>query len=247
MSAGIIVVIVVAVVVVAALVIGLMAAGRRRRLQQRFGPEYDRVVGKHDSKRKAEAELTERERRVKELDIRPLSDSARARYAEQWTVLQEQFVDTPTDAVAASQVLVGTVMNERGYPTTDRSQVLADLSVEHAQTLSQYRAAEEISESARAGTASTEDLRQAMIHYRALFRELLGEPADTEDGPAVTSPARDRAVPDQAPDELAASDPTPEELAASHTQPDETRDPAVADDSAGNGRSDIPVQRTPRS
>jgi hypothetical protein len=180
MSAGTIVAVLVAVVVVAAaLVIGLLAAMRRRRLQQRFGPEYDRLVGESDSKREAEAELTERERRVQDLHIRPLTDSARAAYAQQWADLQEQFVDTPVDAVAASHVLVAAVMNERGYPVDDRDQVLADLSVEHATTLHHYRAAEEISESATVGTASTEDLRQAMVNYRALFRELLGEPADS--------------------------------------------------------------------
>jgi len=287
MSAGIIVAIVVAIVVVTALVIGAMAASRRRRLQQRFGPEYDRLVGERDSKRKAEAELTERERRVQDLDIRPLTDSARAGYAHQWATLQEQFVDMPADAVAASQVLVAAVMNERGYPTDNRDQVLADLSVEHAKTLDHYRAAEEISESAAGGKASTEDLRQAMIHYRALFRELLGEAADSGIGSDVTRPAGDRAADDRAaqelatpespreeltasdpaPEELAASDPAPEELAASDPAPEElaasdpapaelaatdpqadrTWDPVATDEPVSNGRSDIPVQRTPRS
>src|SRR6266567_8858498 len=139
MSAGTTVAIIVAVVAAAALVIGLTATGRRRRLRQRFGPEYDRLVGERDSKRKAEAELTERERRVQGLDIRPLTGSARAGYANQWAMLQEQFVDTPADAVAESQVLVAVVMNERGYPTENRDQLLADLSVEHAKTLDRYR------------------------------------------------------------------------------------------------------------
>ncbi len=211
MSAGIIVVIIVVVVVVAALVAVRMVAARRRRLQQRFGPEYDRLVSERDSKRQAEAELTERERRVQDLDIRPLTESARAGYARKWATLQEQFVDTPADAVAASQVLVAAVMNERGYPTDNRDQVLADLSVEHAKTLDHYRAAEEISESATAGTASTEDLRQAMIHYRALFRELLGESADAGTGPDATSPARDgvaddRVAADQVVDDRVADD-----------------------------------------
>src|ERR1700719_4262018 len=116
MSTGIVITIVVAVIVVAALVIGGMAVMRRRRLQQRFGPEYDRLVGESDSKRKAEAELTARERRVQSLDIQPLTDSARTSYADQWAGIQEQFVDTPADAVAASHVLVVAVMSERGYP-----------------------------------------------------------------------------------------------------------------------------------
>jgi hypothetical protein len=177
-STGTIVAIVVAVIVVAALVVALMAIMRRRRLQQRFGPEYDRLVGERDSKLKAEAELTERQRRVQGLDIRPLTPSARASYADRWAGIQERFVDAPADAVAASQVLVVAVMGERGYPAEHPDQVLADLSVEHAQTLDHYRTAEKISATAAAGTASTEDLRQAMIHYRALFRDLLGEPAD---------------------------------------------------------------------
>jgi hypothetical protein len=177
-STGTIVAIVVAVIVVAILVIALMVAMRRRRLQQRFGPEYDRLVGERDSKLKAEAELSERQRRVQKLDIRPLTPSARASYADQWAGIQQRFVDAPADAVAASQVLVVAVMSERGYPAEHHDQMLADLSVEHAQTLDHYRAAEKISATAAAGTAATEDLRQAMIHYRALFRDLLGEPAD---------------------------------------------------------------------
>ncbi len=188
MATGTIVAIIVAIVVIAAVVIMLMAAARRRRLQQRFGPEYDRLVDERDSKRKAEAELSERERRVQGLDIRPLAPSARAEYANRWAGLQERFVDQPAEAVAASQVLVVAVMTERGYPAEHRDQVLADLSVEHAKTLGHYRAAEQISQAAAAGTASTEDLRQAMIHYRALFRELLGDPADAASGPARNRP-----------------------------------------------------------
>jgi len=171
MSAGIIVIIVVAVIVVGAAAFGVMAVMRRRRLQQRFGPEYDRVVGERDSKRKAEAELTERERRVKDLDIQPLTDPARAGYALQWASIQEQFVDAPADAVSGAQLLVTAVMTERGYPAEHDDQVLADLSVEHSGTLDRYRAAEEISHKAAAGTVSTEDLRQAMVHYRALFSD----------------------------------------------------------------------------
>ena len=188
MSTGIIVAIVVAVIVAAALVIGVMAVMRRRRLQQRFGPEYDRVAGERDSKLKAESELTERERRVRDLDIQPLTDSARASYSGQWADMQERFVDAPADAVAGSQLLVAAVMTDRGYPTEHQDQVLADLSVEHSDTLDHYRAAEQISASAASGMASTEDLRLAMIHYRALFGDLLGDPADAVPGPAATEP-----------------------------------------------------------
>lgn len=251
-STGTILVIVVAIIVIAAVVIGLMAAARRRRLQQRFGPEYDRLVGEHDSKLKAESELAERQRRVRELDIRPLTPSARATYADQWATLQERFVDAPGEAVAASQVLVVAVMSERGYPTEDHDQVLADLSVEHAQTLSRYRAAEEISASAAAGTASTEDLRQAMIHYRALFRELLGDSAEGT-GPADQDAAQDLAA---AGEESRVQAEVPEEgRAQDEAQLDEAQVPVVAADgqvgderaAIGDERADIPARRAPRS
>ena len=180
MPIGIIVGIVVAVIVVGAVVLGVMTVLRRHRLQQRFGPEYDRLVGERDSRREAEAELTKRERRVQGLDIQPLTDMARTSYAGRWTSIQEQFVDAPADAVSGAQFLVADVMTERGYPAEqhDQDQVLADLSVEHSDTLDRYRAAEEISGKAAAGTASTEDLRQAMVHYHALFADLIGEPVD---------------------------------------------------------------------
>ena len=189
----------------------MTAVRRRRRLQQRFGPEYDRLVDEHDSKRKAESELTGRERRVQGLDIQPLSGSARARYEQQWAAIQEQFVDTPEDAVASSQVLVVAVMSELGYPAEDPDQMLADLSVEHATTLDHYRAAEETSRKAAAGAASTEDLRLAMIDYRALFRDLVGEPAEAGNasapiGSAPATEAGDMQAAETQPD-LAAADP----------------------------------------
>ena len=190
MSTGIIVGIVVAVIVVGAVVFGVMTVLRRRRLQQRFGPEYDRLIGERDSRRKAEAELTERERRVQDLDIQPLSDVVRASYAGRWTSIQEQFVDAPADAVSGAQFLVADLMTERGYPAgQDQDQVLADLSVAHSDTLDRYRAAVEISGKAAAGTASTEDLRQAMVHYHALFADLLGEPADSDPADQESRPA----------------------------------------------------------
>jgi hypothetical protein len=189
MSIGIIVVIVVAVIVVLAVVLGVMAVLRRRRLQQRFGPEYDRLVGERDSRREAEAELTGRERRVQGLDIQPLTGVARASYAGRWTSIQEQFVDAPANAVSGAQFLVADVMTERGYPAgqQDQDQVLADLSVGHSGTLDRYRAAEEISVKAAAGAASTEDLRQAMVHYHAMFADLLGGSVDSD--PADSEPA----------------------------------------------------------
>ena len=132
------------------------------------------------SQRKADAELAERERRVRSLDIRPLDETIRVRYAAEWTAIQERFVDQPEQAVTQAGLLVTSVMKDRGYPTEDHDQVLADLSVEHANTLDHYRAAHQVSLQAEEGSASTEDLRLAMLHYRALFGDLLGQPANAQ-------------------------------------------------------------------
>jgi hypothetical protein len=182
MSTGAIVAVIIVVIVVAAVLVVVAAANRRRRLRERFGPEYDRAVTEHGSRREAEADLAERERHVRELDIRPLSLAARSQYMSEWTAVQEQFVDAPQAAVTGAQTLVSAVMEDRGYPTQPYDQTLADLSVEHASTLDHFRAAHDISENAASGAASTEDLRQAMIHYRALFDELLREPDARPDG-----------------------------------------------------------------
>jgi hypothetical protein len=193
MSSGIIsVIIVIAIIVVAAIGTGIYYDARRRRLRERFGSEYDRLADEQGSRLKAEAQLAARERRVKGLDIRPLSPAAQARYAQRWALVQERFVDAPQQAVIEAQRLVMSVMNDRGYPTDGSDQVLADLSVEHASTLDHYRAAYGISQRAADETASTEDLRQAMIHYRALFQELLSEPSDRQDADAAGIPPQRR-------------------------------------------------------
>ena len=167
------IVIILIVAVAAALV--LPPVLRRRKLQQRFGPEYDRTVESAGSRREAEQELAERERRVEQLDVRPLAPEQRKRYAADWMQVQERFVDDPADSVAAAQRLVTALMAERGYPTEKYEQEVADLSVRHAGVLDHYRAAHDLSERAAGGTASTEDLRQAMVHYRELFADLLEE------------------------------------------------------------------------
>jgi hypothetical protein len=177
MSSGAIVAIVVVVIVVIALLVFVPAALRRRRLQQRFGPEYDRAVADTGSRREAEAELADREKRVRSLDIRTLDAAALDRYIRQWNGIQEQFVDAPGKSVVNAQALISTVMTDRGYPTEDASQIMADLSVDHAGTLEEFRKAQELSGRAADGSATTEDLRQAMVHYRSLFRDLLDEPA----------------------------------------------------------------------
>jgi hypothetical protein len=183
MSAGTIAAIVVVVVLVL-LAFGAITAVRRRKLRQRFGPEYDRVAGEKQSQRKADAELAGRERRVRSLDIHPLPEAARASFAAEWATIQERFVDQPQQAVTQAALLVVSVMKERGYPTEDQDQIEADLSVEHTNMLDHYRAAHKISLDTESGAASTEDLRLGMLHYRALFADLLGEPADPESQPA---------------------------------------------------------------
>ncbi len=148
---------------------------RRSRLRSRFGPEYERIMAGHESRRAGEQDMIAREQRLAELDIKPLTPQARDGYAARWTEVQERFVDTPGFAVTEADQLVTAVMAERGYPTEDYEQRLADLSVGHAATLDHYRQAHTISRRAAHKEASTEELRQAMVHYRALFEELLAE------------------------------------------------------------------------
>jgi hypothetical protein len=196
MSSGATAVVIVVVVVIIAAIVAAALMARRRGLRQQFGPEYDRAVNEQNNRLRAEAELAGRQRRVRKLDIRPLTEAARTKYAADWTAIQERFVDSPEAAVADAYALVTTVMTERGYPMREDEEMLADLSVEHAQTVGHFRAAQEISGNAATGNATTEDLRQALIHYRALFSDLLGEPgaltaANTTTDPSATGPFTD--------------------------------------------------------
>jgi hypothetical protein len=190
-----VVIAIVVIVVVAALLLGVAARNRnrRRRLQERFGPEYDRMVSQTDDRKAVESELAERERRHAELPIRKLSADARDRYARDWLAAQERFVDEPVEAVGSADSLLTALMAERGYPTEGYEQQVADLSVQHASTLESYRTAHAIGARAGEGTATTEDLRQAMVHYRSLFEELLGEEV------RVDPSATDRVATDDAP------------------------------------------------
>jgi hypothetical protein len=161
-------------------VVAWQALARRRtgRLQDRFGPEYDRTVGSAESKREAEAELQAREERRRQLDIQPLSYAARDRYLQTWRVVQAQFVDDPGAAVASGDSLIRALMAERGYPVEDFEQRAADISVDHPQVVENYRRAHRLAVASAGGSVSTEDLRQAMQHFRALFDELVEPAAD---------------------------------------------------------------------
>ncbi|SCG58880.1 hypothetical protein [Micromonospora inositola] len=175
MSPTQVVVIVIVLLVLAALAAVAVVAARRRSLRQRFGPEYDRMVAERDSRGAAERELRERERRHAELELTPLDPESRARYAAAWEELQVRFVDSPAETVGEADELVSRLIAERGYPTGDFSDQIAHLSVEHARTLTHYRDAHEIRLRTERGETSTEELRQAVVHYRALFADLLGE------------------------------------------------------------------------
>jgi hypothetical protein len=168
-----------AVIVVAGIVAAAMRQRRSATLQQRFGPEYDRTVQQRGSRREAEVELGSRVERRERLEIRALSPAARERYLESWTQVQTQFVDNPAGAVTAADELVASVMNERGYPMDDFEARAADISVDHPQVVERYRSAHGIAQKNDRGEATTEDLRQALKHYRALFEELL-EPTEDQ-------------------------------------------------------------------
>jgi hypothetical protein len=169
----IIVIIVIALVVVAVGVWMYMQKRRTEQVRERFGPEYDRAVTEHGDQRGAQAELEARQKRVEQLDIRPLSPSDRARFADAWRATQAHFVDDPSAAIGEADRLVTDVMKARGYPIGDFEQRAADVSVDHPRLVENYRGARDTALRNERGQASTEDLRQAMVHYRALFEDLL--------------------------------------------------------------------------
>jgi hypothetical protein len=172
------IVIAVAVVVVACIAIWAFARKRRtKRLQSQFGgAEYSRAVKEGGGRRQAEAVLDQRADRVGRLHIQPLTSADRARFVDSWGRVQARFVDSPGGAVTDADQLLGDVMSRRGYPVSDFEQRAADISVDHPLVLENYRAAHQSALLQTKGQASTEDLRQAMIHYRTLFEELVGEP-----------------------------------------------------------------------
>jgi len=186
--------VVVAVVAIVAIVV--MRQRRRTELRESFGSEYDRAVAREGDVRKGESDLMARRERRAELDIRPLSPQSRTTYARSWEQTQARFVDNPATALAEADALIIAVMEERGYPMDDFERRAEDISVDHPDVVQHYRAAHDISvrvdEDPNASTSSTvsdvstEDLRQGLVHYRALFQELL-EPDEDE-------PSRDRAT-----------------------------------------------------
>lgn len=165
-----------AVVIIAIIAFAVIASKRARsaRLQRRFGPEYERAVRTTGDRTAAEQELAAREARVRKFHIEELPAGARERYTEEWRTVQSRFVDQPKAALGDADRLVGSVMRDRGYPMESFEQRAADISPDHPAVVENYRAAHDIASRSERGEVSTEDLRQAMIHYRTLFDDLLG-------------------------------------------------------------------------
>ncbi len=175
-------ILIIALLVVVVASAALVYARRRRtqQLQGKFGPEYARAVEDSGGAAKAEQALTEREKRVKGYDLKPLSAEDWRRFQDEWNRVQGLFVDDPTDATSQADDTLNRVMTARGYPDEPFEKRLEDLSVEHAEAVQGYRAAHEVALRHASGEASTEDMRQAMIGYRGLFDQLAGKPETSE-------------------------------------------------------------------
>jgi hypothetical protein len=175
-TAAVIVLVLILGIVVGAAAIYLLERSRSLRLKQRFGPEYDRTVSEKGDRWTAESDLERRARRVERLNIRPLDAAERARFQEEWRHTQALFLDDPNEAIVDADRLIGHVMATEGYPVQDFEHRADDISAEHPRVVENYREAHRIAVRHTQGRASTEDLRQAMIHYRTLFEELVGQP-----------------------------------------------------------------------
>jgi len=182
-----------AIVVVLVIVLVAVPQVRSRSLKQRFGPEYERLVGEEGDRRSAEAELRGRVKRRDTLDIKDLEPAAREGYAEQWLQVQQRFIDEPEHTVAEADGLVQTVMRERGYPVDEFDERIEMMSVDHPELVDNYRTAHTIQLRSEQQEASTDDLREAFQRYRALFSELLSDgvsEAEAEDSDAHDLPER---------------------------------------------------------
>ncbi len=184
-------------VAVAAIVLAIIAGfamsirqnRRDEELRSDFGPEYDRTVKETGSRKKAQEALQGRRDRVAKFHLKPVSQADRERFLSEWQGVQARFVDAPGDAISDADELVGDAMRARGFPTGDYDQRFKDISVEHPYVVQHYREAHLIAKKNQAGQADTEALRQAMMHYRELFKELLNAPA--RDGEEQLMPSRE--------------------------------------------------------
>ena len=181
------IIIAVVVLVVGAIIAFYFQRRRTEKLRSRFGPEYERSIAESGDRRRAEDQLEKRAERVQKYHLRPLAAEDRSRFTEQWDRVQTHFVDAPAGAVAEADQLLGDIMATCGYPMGDFEQRAADISVDHPVVVQNYRAAHDIALRQASGKANTEDLRRAMIHYRALFEDIVYDrkEAVAERGPAV--------------------------------------------------------------
>lgn len=185
--------IIAAVILLAVVVAGWLITRdvRRRqsnRLQQRFGPEYSRVISERGDRTKAEAELLAREKRVQRFKLVSLTAEDASKFSHEWSVLQTRFVDNPRGVVVEADRLVRDLMVKRGYPMVDFERRAADISVDYPTVVETYRAARAIAERDQQGQASTEELRQAVVYYRTLFDELLEVRHPRQTSPTPTEP-----------------------------------------------------------
>jgi len=189
-------IIAIAVLAVLAAAFVFLQQRRSKDLRSKFGPEYERAVIETGAKGKAEAELAQRAKRVRKLDIHPLPPGQADTFVRSWKATQARFVDDPRDAIHEADELLGALMAARGYPVTDFEQRAADLSVDHGELVHNYRVAHQVAVRHSRGEAGTEDLRQAMIHYRALFEDLIDEPVVVDEAghrePRRTHPSEER-------------------------------------------------------
>ena len=174
MNTGLLILIIVIVVVIALAAVLLAQRRRSQGLQERFGPEYERTMARAGDRRAAESELAARKQRRRDFDIVALDPAERSRYQQEWRATQARFVDDPPGATRDADVLIARVMRDRGYPVEDDfDRQAADVSVDHPQVAENYRAAHAVFQANEQGLASTDDLRQAFVHYRSLFSQLL--------------------------------------------------------------------------
>jgi hypothetical protein len=182
MSTTTIIMLAITVIVIAAVAWWAWHRQRTDNLRRKFGPEYTHAVEQYGSEARAQAALAERSRRMEKFHARALTREDHDRFLERWTTVQGSFVDDPPDSIAQADVLVNELMRARGYPVGDFDKRAEDISVEHPQVVQNYRAAHAIAERQAKGQAATEDLRQALVHYRALFDELLEGHLATHEG-----------------------------------------------------------------
>ena len=175
MGWAVLVVLVVLAVIASAVMVVARSRHRTADLQDRFGPEYERALDRHESRRDAEQELSEAADRRDALTTRDLTPAERSRFTERWMAVQAAFVDSPAQATVDADRLVGEVMRERGYPVDDFDARADMVAVDHPHVVESYRAAHAIAHRGAAGGAGTDDLREGFVHFRALFDELLGD------------------------------------------------------------------------